>query len=440
MRDILVTVLILGSIPWILKRPYIGVLVYAVLSLMNPHRLTFGFAYTFPFAMVIALTTLVAMVISREKKHVPWSGTFVVWLLFVLWMNITTLFALVPEEAILEWDRTMKIQLMVLVAMLLIHGQQRINALVWVIVASLGFYGLKGGLFTVLTGGAYRVMGPWDTFITDNNTLALALIMMLPLMRYLLHEAKNAYVRMGLLGGMLLTAMSILSSHSRGALLAGGAIVVFLMFKSKYKLRFLLGAICVLPIMLLSMPEAWWERMASIKEYDQDPSAMGRINAWWFAFNIAKDNPLTGGGYRVFTEDLFEQFAPNPVAFHDAHSIYFEVLGEQGFVGLGLFLLLGLLSFLTCAWIIRNAREREDLEWAANLARMLQVSLVGYGTGGAFLGLAYYDLPYYLISIVVVLQFHVRRQLAVEPTVESTDAQTDDTDAGAHLQRPKEAP
>ena len=326
MRDILVTLIVFGLIPWILVRPHVGALVYAWLGLMNPHRLTFGFAYSLPFGMLVALATLISMLFSQEKKQIPWSGTMVVWLLFVLWMNVTTIFALVPEDAVVEWDRAMKIQAMIFVSMMLLHGRERITAFVWVIVVSLGFYGIKGGLFTIRTGGEHRVMGPWDTFITDNNTLALALIMILPLMYYLSGSTDNKRIRQGLYVAIALTVMAVLSSHSRGAFLAGGTILVFLIAKSRHKVGFAFAALLALPVMLLSMPDAWFDRMGTIREYQSDASAMGRINAWYFAFNLAKANPITGGGFDVFTKELFHSYAPDPLDHHDAHSIYFEIL------------------------------------------------------------------------------------------------------------------
>ena len=135
------------------------------------------------------------------------------------------------------------------------------------------------------------------------------------------------------------------------------------------------------------MPDHWFERMGSIQTFDQDMSAMGRINAWWFAWNLAQDHPITGGGFRTFTPELFQIYAPDPNHFVDAHSIYFEVLGEQGFVGLLLFLILGLSALYTGGWIVRRTKRDPELRWARDLAAMLQVSLVGYAAGGLFLGL-----------------------------------------------------
>lgn len=417
MRSLLLTIIVFGLLPWIILRPHIGVLTYTWLGLMNPHRLTYGFAYNFPFSTIIALVTIVAMLISSEKKRIPWTRVLVVWLAFIAWMNVSTYFALVPEDAVPEWDRAMKIQLMVFVSLLLLQGRQRINAFVWVIVVSIGFYGIKGGLFMGATGGQYLVMGPWDTFIADNNTLALALIMTIPLMRYLMVMSENKYVRFGLVFAMILTAMAIVSSHSRGAFLAGGTILFFLILKGKHRVRFLVATVVLLPVILMSMPDAWWDRMGSIADYRQDASSMGRINAWQFAINLAQERPIIGGGFNVFTEELFLRYAPEPLDFHDAHSIYFEVLAEHGYVGLSLFLLLGIFALRSCSSIIRCVENRDDLKWAKELAAMLQVSLLGYASGGAFLGLAYYDLYYDLIALIILLDHHVRRQVVVNRSV-----------------------
>lgn len=415
MRDLVVTMLVLGSLPFILMRPWIGILVWSWLGYMNPHRLTFGFAFNFPFSMLVATVTLVAVVFSSEKRRFPITPLTVVWLVFIFWMNLTTVLALNPEGAWAEWDRAMKIQLFALLTVYLINNPERVKALVWVIALSLGFFGGKGGLFSIASGGQYLVFGPPGSFFAENNTLALALIMTLPLVYYLQQHASRRWMRWGLTALIGLMMLSILTSHSRGALLAGSAMLAFLILKSRHKVRFALAALIAVPLMLSFMPEKWFDRMSTISTYDEDASAMGRINAWYFAYNLALDRPIVGGGFLVFTPELFLDYAPDPDDFHDAHSIYFEVLGEHGFVGLGLFGLLGWLTFRSGSWIIRAAKERPDLVWARDLAAMIQVSLVGYAVGGAFLGLAYFDLYYHFIGIIVILRQIVQTRLAEEP-------------------------
>jgi len=138
---------------------------------------------------------------------------------------------------------------------------------------------------------------------------------------------------------------------------------------------------------------------------------MGRINAWHMAYNLALDRPLVGGGFHIYDAMVFQLYAPNPDDIHAAHSIYFQTLGEHGFVGLFLYLLLGVLTWRTGAWIVRNARPHEDLRWAADLAAMTQVSLLGFAVGGAFLSLVYFDVPYYLMAGLVVTRRVVEAEL-----------------------------
>jgi len=98
--------------------------------------------------------------------------------------------------------------------------------------------------------------------------------------------------------------------------------------------------------------------------------------------------------------------------FQGAHSSYFSVLGEHGFVGLFLFLMLGFVSWRTGAWVMKYAADSDSLTWARDLAGMIQVSLMGFAVGGAFLSLAYFDLLYHLVALLVLLKLQVSQSLA----------------------------
>lgn len=431
MRDFLIMALVLSTLPVIAFRPWIGVLVWSWLGYMNPHRLAWGFAYNFPFSQVVAVVTLGAIIFSTEKKRVPITAMTVIWFLWIFWMTVTTQFALFPSVADPEWERAMKIQLIAVISMLLMGQKERLIALIWVIVVSLGFYGGKGGIFSLLTGGGYRVWGPEGSFIAGNNSIGLALTMTIPLMWYLYLQSRHRLIRLGMLGLIGLTAVAIFTTHSRGAFLAIGAMAAYLWMKSRQKL--LLGAaiILLMPLLFFTMPDSWQDRMFGISEYQEDGSAMGRINAWWMAYYLALDHPIVGGGFGTFRVRMFKKYAPDPDDMHDAHSIYFEVLGEQGFVGLGLFLTLGLLALMTGRWVVRNARGIPELEWAKNMAAMLQVSLVSYAVGGTFLGLAYFDLYYQFIAILALLRVLVTdhlRELNTAPVADGLIRDSPDGD------------
>ncbi len=410
LRDLFVTVMVFGSLPVILRRPEIGILVWAWLGYMNPHKLSWQFAHDFPYAQIVALTTMFAFLISNEPKKIPWTAE-TVWLsVFIGWMFLTTLFAMYPELAWMQWNKVWKIQLMTFVSMMIMTTRWRIQTWVWVIALSLGFYGFKGGIFTVLTGGAYAVYGPAGTFIGGNNEIGLALIMTIPLLRYCQLTTAKFWLKRLLLVGMILCLISVVGTQSRGAFLGLAAMSLFLIKNSRKKWALLLVLAVALAAIYAFMPESWHQRMSTIKTYEQDSSAMGRLNAWQMAYYLAKDR-IFGGGFECFQRLTFAIYAPDPGNVHDAHSIYFEVLGEHGFIGLALFLAIGYSAWRSCKQIMKQTKEREELKWLYDLASMLQVSLLGYAVAGAFLGLAYFDLYCNLLALIVLTKILTRKAL-----------------------------
>jgi len=408
MRDIILTAVVFVLSIWAVKRSSIGVLVWSWLGYMNPHRLCYGFARHFPFSAIVAAATLISLFVSKEKKTMHWTPVTILLLIWVLWMCLTTAFAVFPDNALTELTRTLKIQFMIFLTLILMNDRKKLEMLVWVIAFSIGFYGIKGGLFAALHGFNDRIWGPEDSFIGGNNEIALALVMIIPLFRYLQMYAKNKYIRYSMAIFILLLCFAVLSSYSRGAWLAGAMMGIFFIANSKQKFKIIIAIVIIAPIVLTSLPAKWFERFDTIETFEEDRSAMGRINSWYFAFNFSKDHPVMGGGYGTFNPQLFYIYAPEPDNFHDAHSIIFEVLAEQGYVGLLIFLSIGVLTFFNIRWIHNHTRGSPELEWCRDLALMISASLIGYVTGGQFVGLAYFDLPYHLIVMVVILREHVK--------------------------------
>jgi len=427
MRDLIVTLIIFGSVPFILRSPTIGILTWSCLAYLNPHRACWGFARDMPFAYVVALSLLVSLLISKEDKRIPWTRETVLLAIFTLWMLITTVFALNQEDAWLQWSKVWKIQLVTFLTMMVMKDLRQLHLLIATIAISLGFWGVKGGIFTILTGGGYHVQGPDGTFIGGNNEIGLALNMTIPLIRYLQMHSKQVWLKNGCLAAVGLCVVSVLGTQSRGALLGLMVMGTFLIAKGRKRFLYMFSAVVGGAILYQFMPESWHERMGSIKSYEKDNSAMGRINAWWFAVNLAKDR-LLGGGFETFSRDLFMLYAPNPDDFHDAHSVYFEILGEQGFIGLAIFLTLAFFTWRSAARTAKEADLHSELKQLADLLRMIQVSLVGYAVSGLFLGLAYFDLYYALIATVIMSGYVVRQYTTENQIKYSTPVQiTSDT-------------
>lgn len=400
MRDLILGPLILGLAAYGLVHPWIGVLGWTWISTMNPHAYS-GNLSSMPVAAMMAIAILLGLMFTKDRRNFFLTRETIVLMLFMLWMCITLPFSYDFEASYRLWNRVMKIDLMILVAIVVLYSRKQITALVWVLAGSLSFYGVKGGLFTLATGGNYRVWGPEGSYIGGNNEVALALIMIIPLMRFLQLTTQAVWIKRGLVMAMLLCAVAALGSQSRGALLAIAAMAGVMWWRSDKKML-TAGLFVIAAVVLLGfMPDQWWDRMNTIKTYDQDDSANQRINAWMMAWNIAKDN-LFGAGFMVSKPEVCILYSPIPTDCRAAHSIYFMVLGEHGFIGLGLFLLLWILVWQSAGRLRIQGQKLPQTLWLSHLGAMCQVSLAGYAVGGAFLSLSYYDLPYNILVLAVL--------------------------------------
>lgn len=419
MRDVLITVIILGLIPFILGKPRLGAYVWAWLAMMIPHRLAYGFSQNLPFSYMVALATLAGLLFSRDRHPIPVSPVTTTYLFFVAWMTITSFFAIDSAAAIFErWVFVLKIHFFIFLTIMLIRGRQQIDRLVWIITLSLGFYGLKGGIFTLVTGGSGRVWGPPGGVIAGNNALGVALVMVVPFMYYLSQTSARRYVRHGMAFLIVTTFLAILGTQSRGALLAALGMSFFTALKSKKPVLTSLTIVIVLGMGILLMPETWTGRMNTIESYDQDASAMSRIYTWKTLWALALDRPLVGAGFNADIPIVFATYAPQDMGKFDfqgtvlvAHSIYFQALGEHGFPGLLLYLLIGILTWRKASDIAAKARHDPKLaEWVPLLMRMSQASLAGFAVGAAFLSMVHFDLPYYIVAFVILVDATINEQ------------------------------
>ncbi|CAM5468747.1 hypothetical protein RLIN73S_06234 [Rhodanobacter lindaniclasticus] len=186
---------------------------------------------------------------------------------------------------------------MVFVTLIMVNTRERMHVLVWVIAISLSFYGIKGGVFTMLGGGGNRVYGPPGSFIADNNDLAMALCMIMPLMRYLQLHSRSRIVRIGLGVGLALTGVGVLGTYSRGGLIGLAVVGVALLVKSRRKLVVVLAVAVIGATAFQFMPPEWTARMDTLQDAKQTDSGETRIQSWKFAANVAIHRPLTGGGF-----------------------------------------------------------------------------------------------------------------------------------------------
>jgi putative inorganic carbon (HCO3(-)) transporter len=413
-RAIFLLLLFLGILVRTVGAPQAGVLGWTWLTLMTPNQLVWGFVSTLPLNLILAIVTLICWGLSPEPKRLPLNLAMGLWLSFMVYITLTTVFALAPDLAWERWDRTIKVMALGLLVASIMTNQIRIHSLVWVIVLSLGFFGVRGGVFTLITGGGFHVLGAESSSLTDNNYLALALCTIIPLMNYLRMQSEWRWVRIGMIVGMGLMVLAIIGTYSRGGLIGLAVMGGYLWWRSRQKILIAAIGIVILIPALQFMPDIWHQRMATIETAEEDASFQGRVQAWHFAINVAESRPLLGAGFGGSeTTEVFNAYFHDPeggrAPGHSAHSIYFQVLGDHGFVALAIYL-----GMLAATWwytgtIRRIARPDPTLAWARDLASMIQVSLLGFMVAGAGLSMAYYDMIYLLIGITVALQQLVLR-------------------------------
>jgi probable O-glycosylation ligase (exosortase A-associated) len=267
---------------------------------------------------------------------------------------------------------------------------------------SIAFFGVKGGIFTLRTAGSHMVVGPPSTFMDGNTEIGMALNMILPLLVYLRREVVRVWARNSLSAMIGLTIVAIVGTYSRGAFLGLVVVLTILCVKSRAKFVAAVLLAIAIPVAAATLPGRWLNRMQTIETYEDDKSAMGRIEAWKVAILMGKDRPLLGFGFRPFGTEMFERYGYS--GGRDAHSIFFQVLAEHGITGLILYAGIIISSLFSLRRLSRVSRMKPELNWIYNYVQMLQASLAGYLVCGAFLSMSYFGLFYHLLAIIIILK------------------------------------
>jgi probable O-glycosylation ligase (exosortase A-associated) len=434
-RDLILTFIVGVGLVYIFKHPAIGAYLWAWLSVMTPQTMTWSFAQGMPYAQAVAIAMFAVLVYTKQKQWLPWNLVTGLWAALLFWMTFTSFFAIAPEQRVFDrWIFVFKIQLMMIVSLLLVRTGQELKILVVVVTMSLAYFGIKGGWFTVRTGGGARVWGPGKSMLGGNNELAVGLVMILPYLYWMrqtiTHPRWGTWIRRAMTVSIILCCFSILGSQSRGAFIAILAISLFLGLKSQHPVRMTLGIVTLVTVAIAFMPNTWNERMDTIKTYQEDESAMSRLYTWRTLTNAALDRPIVGAGFSADNREVFSRYAPKGEEWKSlegriwvAHSIYFQMLGEHGFVGFGIWFLFWLAVWRTAGKIAKRSQGiPEFASWMPLLMKMTQVSLIGFASGGAFLSLAYLDLTFYFAGYVILAGMLVTKSQVASKTEAASSA------------------
>jgi probable O-glycosylation ligase (exosortase A-associated) len=217
---------------------------------------------------------------------------------------------------------------------------------------------------------------------------------------------------------------AIFFTYSRGALVGLAAVLAVMLLQVRRRLFLVPVIVLGTVIAVYFAPAAWQERMDPTREDAVDASARGRLQAWAFARALAAEYPITGGGFSTFTEELYHRYWPEDIYnIYGPHSIYFQVLAEHGFIGLGLYLMLVLSCLASSRRLKKRGHSRGDPH-IAHYAQMFQLSLIGFLISGTFLGRAYFDYFFTVVACIVILERAARDRWAVKATAAQAEPST----------------
>lgn len=437
MRDLILLATIAATLVVALRYPMVGILTWAWFSLMTPHQLAYG-AQSLQLNMIIALATMASIAISGSFRHFRMDSMTALLLAFGFWLVMSQVFSVVPSNSEQYFDRYIKTLLFVALCVQLATDRLKFHALLWILVISIGYFAMKGALFTVITLGQYRVQGIERTILEDNNHLGTAIATILPLVLYLQSISAKAHVRTALLALFVAGVIAVIGTHSRGAFVSLVIFAGYYWLRSNRKLVLLAGLVCVIVPAIAFMPAKWSERMTTISDATEDSSFMGRVDAWVINTKLAMKHPLTGVGFRnsYLTEIAATVDVERSKRAKAAHSIYFEVLGGSGFVGLALFLsVIGSAFVATMRLKALEGAAGVD-PWIPKFGYFAQISLAVFCVGGAAVSIEMWDGIWILIALIAAARRLSKIPVAARAATRSAPARNWRTALRAPASRP----
>lgn len=426
MRDLFFLAMLPLMLYPMIKRPFIALGMWIWTAMFFPNAWLYGAASGLRYNLIFTGVAIFSYVLMPNKPKVRMGSIGALVFLFFLWTTVSTAMTVgIPEVAWEIWIRFFKVVALFVFVVMIVEKKLHIDFFVWCVVLSIGFYGALEALKYIASGGGHMIAGFAGHVLGDRNELALAFVMTLPLCFYLFGEYGKASkpVAIGLVGIMVLLVAAVIGTQSRGGFIALLGLGGYFFLKTKHKVAVAVVVALIVGALSGIVSEQWISRMDTIGEASQDESFMGRVVAWKMSFIMAVQNPFFGGGFKsletvVVWARLAQDFfgysyfysgdaLPDPTFARAAHSVYFQVLGEHGFGGLLIYLVLLLTAFRKARQVVLAGKKHGAPAWIVNVATMLQLCIFVFAVGGAALSFAYFELIFAVFGIILVLHFRI---------------------------------
>ncbi len=447
MLDLFFTGFIAALLGLGLRRPFFWVLAYLYVDILAPQKFTYLILPLLPISLIAFCAAFGGWLLIDDKRDSRFTLRQFLMMILLIYCGMTTLSADFPAEAAEKWAWVWKALVFAIFLPLTLRTRLRFEAAILTMALSAGAIIIAGSIKTLASGGGY---GSLKFFVNDNTGLyegsiiSCVAIAIIPLIWWLMNHG-TIYPKHGSNGWLVkLFALSLtfacllipIGTQARTGLLCIGLLFLLSLRSAKRRLLYLtlIGGLALAAIPLL--PDSYTKRMNTIENHQSDESASTRVAVWMWTLDYVKDNPF-GGGFEAYranrltieTRTIKTDGNTTAVAVLEVedkgrayHSSYFEMLGEQGWPGLMLWLWIQLLGL----WQMERLRSRwrkkaaapgagPELQWQAPLANALQQAQLVYLLGSVFVGIAYQPFILMLIGLQCGLWSYLRRIDSAEP-------------------------
>lgn len=441
LRDLAIVILGYGCVPIALIDAYYGLLAYCWLTFMRPQSLAWTWDVQAMSIIKWVALALIIRAVTVSGPKVRFAGPTLAFLAVWLWFLLSSVFSVSWELSAPYLEQFSKMAVAVILITGLVRTRKQLKWLIVLLAWCSGFYALKLGLFFIRTGGEVTAAGQILGF--DNNDLAMFLVMGIPMLAFGMCEVQNRWGRRMMYLAAFAAVPAVLSTTSRGGMLAMAiAVGLTLWLKTSWWKAAVCGLV-ILAVIPFITPEASKERYETIQTYEQDASAMGRLRAWKACVRMANDHPITGVGFgqgpylQQYELKYIDLNDPDDIA-RAAHSVWFSLLGETGYVGLLIYLVMIVVVVRTCRRVMKlepppGVPRRKY--WAWNYAAGLFVATISFAIAGTFLSQARFEYAFALYMASVPLSVIAREDVAsrLKPPAEAEGDETSPALAGAPL-------
>lgn len=394
-------------------------------DIVKPQSIAYSIISGMPLSLLAALAMLTQFLI-KDRKFPPKFGILLILIsMLAVWITLTSWMSIVPS-AWDKWDWVVKVLVFSILIPFIFRSRVQIEAFILVFIFSAATIFFSAGIKTMLGGGGYGVLaiiGGGNTGLAEGSTLAAVCAMLIPLILYTMHNSiifpKSWFSYCLFIGIAVTSVAAIIGTAARTGLICLGVLFVLGVLKSKNRHWWLAGgfAIGVLLANIDLSSTPWGSRMSTIETYNEDGSAMGRIAVWKWTFDYALSHPL-GGGFNAYLLSGISGVASDGTVMHIPsgtfgglafHSIYFEVLGEQGIIGFLMYFSVIVISLIKLRSLKKRWLNHSGMSWLVSLADALISSIIVFLAGGAFIGIAYQPFIFYMVSLTVAIDQYSAR-------------------------------